>query len=174
MAIGIIFPSESEPSVPASAGVTETQNQEPDPTPTTSTTPEPTPTPPIVTLDPEFLREEYIGMAKEIPYKDLARSPEKYEGEIIAITVEVQQIMDGNLYRAYEDYEFTLEDSSTYLKKEWLIDYEIPAGSPRILEEDVVIFYGEFYGLEAISRALTQTTDYIPRLEAKYCEILSD
>lgn len=124
-------------------------------------------------------KESFIANCVEVPYKDLARTPDNYKGKKIKVTIQVNQVMTGGLltesgYRGYEDYDFNWEDeNSTYLEKEWYISYELPDGESKILENDVVVFYGEFTGAEEMKRALTGTTDYVPNLSAKYHQIIS-
>lgn len=126
-----------------------------------------------------FSKEQFIANCVEVPYKDLARNPDDYKGKNIKVKIQISQVMSGGWftesgYRGYEDYDFDLDDdSATYLKKEWYISYELDDGESKILEDDVVIFYGEFNGAEKMERALTGTTDYVPNLNAKYYEIVS-
>lgn len=122
-------------------------------------------------------KEKYISKCIEISYNDLARNPNKYIGEKLKITVEVSQILSGYLfssngYRCYEDYDIYSDD--TYFEKEWYIDYYLDENEPRILEDDVITFYGTYEGTVGLERSLTGTTEYIPNLDAKYCEIITD
>ena len=117
----------------------------------------------------EISEQEYKDSAIVIDYNNLAREPDKYMGTILAVTVDIAQTMTGGLlseagYRAYE----------SLFSDEWWIKYEIPKDAPRILDKDKVTFYGEFMGLKSITRALTNTKDYVPQLDAKYYEILSN
>lgn len=109
---------------------------------------------------------DYKLRAKTMDYKTLAREPNKYVGEIIKITVVISQIMPGNklgesAYRGYDD-DFN----------EWYINYRVPKDTPRILDTDIIIFYGEFSGLATITRALTGLDEYVPELKAKYFELV--
>lgn len=66
------------------------------------------------------------------------------------------------------------DDNATYLKKEWYISCELADGDTKILEDDIVTFYGEFNGTEKMERSLTGTTDYVPNLNVKYYQIISE
>ena len=44
----------------------------------------------------------------------------------------------------------------------------------KILTDDIVVVYGEFTGLEEVTRALTGTTDEIPRIEVKYADLVDE
>ena len=118
-------------------------------------------------------RAEYISDCTEISYNDLARSPDKYIGEKLKITVEIQQVLSNgfssNAYRCYEDYDIHSGDS--YLDKEWYVEYSLNDDESRILENDIITFYGTYDGTSKLERALTGVTDYVPTLQAKYCEL---
>ena len=105
----------------------------------------------------------YKVIAETISYDNLIRNPDQYKGEIIKITVKISQIMGGGL----------LSDEGYAGKQngnEWYISYKLPEGSSRIIENDTVTFYGEYMGVEEMTRALTNTKTYIPRIKAKYHE----
>lgn len=106
---------------------------------------------------------DYKKEAKTVDYDKLVREPDKYVGEIIKVKIKISQIMVGGWitesgYHGYQD------------KNEWYVKYELPEGSPRILENDTVTFYGEFTGLEKVTRALTGTKVEVPKIAAKYHE----
>lgn len=44
----------------------------------------------------------------------------------------------------------------------------------KILDDDIINVYGEFTGLEKITRALTSTTDELPRIEVKYADLVEE
>lgn len=122
-------------------------------------------------------KASYIASCVDVPYNDLARNPDNYKGKKIKVTIEISQVMTGGWftesgYRGYEDYELNFDDNATYLKKEWYISYELQDNDTRILEDDVVTFYGEFNGTEEMERALTHTSDYVPNLTAQYYDII--
>ena len=125
-------------------------------------------------------KEEYIKSCKSVKYTELARNPDKYKGQRIKLEIQVNQIMTGGWftnggYRGYEDYEYDWEDSnSTYLKKEWYVSYDLSDKDTKILEDDVVMFYGVFDGTETVNRALTKTKDEVPCLKAQYFEITKE
>lgn len=118
-------------------------------------------------------KENFIASCVEISYNDLARNPNKYIGEKLKITVEIQQVLSNgfssNAYRCYEDYDIHSGDS--YLDKEWYVEYSLNDDESRILENDIITFYGTYDGTSKLERALTGVTDYVPTLQAKYCEL---
>lgn len=132
-------------------------------------TPTPAPTPTQIES-----AEDYKASCEEVSWTDLARYPDKYVGQRIKVTGQVSQIIDGSWlsdggYRVYEDYDFSVGD--TWLKKEWYIAMDPENASPRILEDDVITFYGEFAGTTKIVRALTETKEDVITLDAAYYTI---
>lgn len=109
-------------------------------------------------------------------YKELCRYPEKYEGTKIVVKVKVSQIIDANFsgsekaWRTYTDnsgYGFYADDEYYMLDKRG-------GDAVKILEDDIITVYGEFTGLEKITRALTSATDELPRIEVKYADLVDE
>lgn len=117
-------------------------------------------------------KENFIASCIEVSYKDLARNPNTYIGKKLKITVEIQQVISSgfstNAYRCYEDYD--IHSGATYLDKEWYVEYYLSDDESRILEDDIVTFYGTYDGTSKLERALTGVTDYVPTLKAEYIE----
>ena len=120
--------------------------------------------------------KKYKEDCVEVSYKDLRRYPEKYEGTKIVVKVKVSQIIDVNFsgskkaWRTYTDnsgYGFYADDEYYMLDKRG-------SSAVKILDEDVITVYGEFTGLEKIARALTSTTDELPRIEVKYADLVEE
>ena len=122
----------------------EATNAETTPVETVETTPEPTPEP-----SPEIDLEAYKEECEEVKYTKLARNPDEYIGKKIKVTIEINQLLEDsehgeNGYRGYEDWKLS---GKTFYTKHWFIKYKLNEGESRILENDVVTFYGTFYGL---------------------------
>lgn len=118
--------------------------------------------------------EDYKATCEEIDWKELARYSEKYVGQRISVTGQVNQILGSGWAstggcQLYEDYDISTGD--TWLQKEWFVGIDAENASPRILENDIVTFYGEFSGTTNMERALTGTTDKIITLKAAYFTI---
>lgn len=108
---------------------------------------------------------DYSNKAITIKYEDLVRDPNKYKGDIIKVTIKISQIMSGGF----------LTEAGYAGKQggdEWFIKYTLPEYSPRILEGDTIRFYGEFDDVTEMKRALTNTSVFIPKLNAKYFELI--
>ena len=44
--------------------------------------------------------------------------------------------------------------------------------STRLLEDDILTIYGEFAGLQTVTRALTGTKEDVPAIKAYYIDII--
>lgn len=125
---------------------------------------------------PEISEDDYKAECQTVDYKDLCRYPEKYEGTKIVVKVKVSQIIDANFsgsekaWRTYTDnsgYGFYADDEYYMLDKRG-------GDAVKILEDDIITVYGEFTGLEKITRALTSTTDELPRIDVKYADLVEE
>lgn len=125
---------------------------------------------------PEISEDDYKAECQTVDYKELCRYPEKYEGTKIVVKVKVSQIIDANFsgsekaWRTYTDnsgYGFYADDEYYMLDKRG-------GDAVKILDDDIINVYGEFTGLEKITRALTSTTDELPRIEVKYADLVEE
>lgn len=125
---------------------------------------------------PEISEDDYKAECQTVGYKELCRYPEKYEGTKIVVKVKVSQIIDANFsgsekaWRTYTDnsgYGFYADDEYYMLDKRG-------GDAVKILDDDIIVVYGEFTGLEKITRALTSTTDELPRIEVKYADLANE
>ena len=130
----------------------------------------------VASVVPEISEDDYKAECQTVDYKELCRYPEKYEGTKIVVKVKVSQIIDANFsgsekaWRTYTDnsgYRFYADDEYYMLDKRG-------GDAVKILEDDIINVYGEFTGLEKITRALTSTTDELPRIEVKYADLVEE
>lgn len=130
----------------------------------------------VASVAPEISEDDYKAECQTVDYKELCRYPEKYEGTKIVVKVKVSQIIDANFsgsekaWRTYTDnsgYGFYADDEYYMLDKRG-------GDAVKILEDDIITVYGEFTGLEKITRALTSTTDELPRVEVKYADLVDE
>lgn len=128
----------------------------------------------VASVVPEISEDDYKAECQSVDYKELCRYPEKYEGTKVVVKVKVSQIIDANFsgsekaWRTYTDnsgYGFYADDEYYMLDKRG-------GDAVKILEDDIINVYGEFTGLEKITRALTSTTDELPRIEVKYVDLV--
>lgn len=130
----------------------------------------------VASVVPEISEDDYKAECQTVDYKELCRYPEKYEGTKIVVKVKVSQIIDANFsgsekaWRTYTDnsgYGFYADDEYYMLDKRG-------GDAVKILEDDIITVYGEFTGLEKITRALTSTTDELPRIEVRYADLVDE
>lgn len=130
----------------------------------------------VASVVPEISEDDYKAECQTVDYKELCRYPEKYEGTKIVVKVKVSQIIDANFsgsekaWRTYTDnsgYGFYADDEYYMLDKRG-------GDAVKILEDDIITVYGEFTGLEKITRALTSTTDELPRIDVKYEDLVEE
>lgn len=130
----------------------------------------------VASVVPEISEDDYKAECQTVDYKELCRYPEKYEGTKIVVKVKVSQIIDANFsgsekaWRTYTDnsgYGFYADDEYYMLDKRG-------GDAVKILDDDIITVYGEFTGLEKITRALTSTTDELPRVEVKYADLVEE
>jgi RNA polymerase subunit RPABC4/transcription elongation factor Spt4 len=130
----------------------------------------------VASVVPEISEDDYKAECQTVDYKELCRYPEKYEGTKIVVKVKVSQIIDANFsgsekaWRTYTDnsgYGFYTDDEYYMLDKRG-------GDAVKILGDDIITVYGEFTGLEKITRALTSTTDELPRIEVKYADLVEE
>lgn len=125
----------------------------------------------------EISEDDYKAECQTVDYKELCRYPDKYAGTKVTVKVQVKQIMDEStfsskkVWRAFDDGDTGLE---WYLSNEYYMVDKRQKDSVRILEDDIITVYGEFSGEEKVTRALTSTTDELPRIEVKYADLVEE
>lgn len=91
---------------------------------------------------PEIEQPENLDdYAKNISYKDLSRTPDKFEGKAICYTGEVVQLIEG------EDYNVLRVALNGDYDKMFYLEYKPEIISERVLENDTITFYGIYYGI---------------------------
>lgn len=110
-------------------------------------------------------REDYMTKVETINYENLVREPYEYKDRKIKVTIRISQIMVGGILK---ESGYSGKDGDN----EWYISYELPENSKRILEGDLVTFYGDFDDVVKMKRRITREEVYLPRLKARYYEIL--
>ena len=130
----------------------------------TETTTKAIPTTEAPTLSPS----EYKKQCKSVSYEKIARNPDDYKGELVKFTGKVEQVIEHswipNEYRvSVTKGDYGLWEDVVYVK------YTLPEGSSRILEGDIVTFYGECEGTTSYLSILGQTVT-IPSVNAVILE----
>ncbi len=99
----------------------------------------------------------YKAGCQSYSYEEIARNPDEYRGKSAVFTGKVIQVIEGsgsevqlrvNVTRGDYDWDW---DDTIY------VSYEMPAGSARILEDDVITLYGTLYGTISYESVLGAT-----------------
>ncbi len=159
--IGIIdalFSTDNSTEAPSN-----TQGQETTQKKTETTTIETT-----TTEAPTLSPSEYKAQCKSVSYESIARNPDDYNGMLVKFTGKVEQVMEHswipNEYRiSVTKGQYGLWEDVVYVK------YTLPEGASRILEGDIVSFYGECKGTTSYLSILGQTVT-IPSVDAEIIE----
>lgn len=123
---------------------------------------------------PTLSEDEYRAECETVKYKDLCRYPDQYAGKKITITGKVQQIMDANWLSSDKAWRVQTDndDYGYYLDDEYYAIDKRPSDAIKVLQDDIVVIYGEFTGMTNVTRALTNTTDEIPCIDVAYVDIV--
>ena len=112
-------------------------------------------------------KEQYMKKCKSISYEKLARTPDKYEGKNVKFTckvVQVQEDSSGVVLRVnVTQGSYGLWDDTV------LVIYDNDS-SKRILEDDIITFYGTSTGIYTYTSVLGAEIS-IPSVYAKYVTI---
>lgn len=123
---------------------------------------------------PTLSEDEYRAECETVKYKDLCRYPDQYAGKKITITGKVQQIMDANWLSSDKAWRVQTDNDGYgyYLDDEYYAIDKRPSDAIKVLQDDIVVIYGEFTGMTNVTRALTNTTDEIPCINVAYVDIV--
>lgn len=130
----------------------------------------------VASVVPEISEDDYKAECQTVDYKELCRYPEKYEGTKIVVKVKVSQIIDANFSGSEKAWRTYTDNSGygCYADDEYYMLDKRGGDAVKILDDDIITVYGEFTGLEKITRALTSTTDELPRVEVKYADLVEE
>lgn len=113
--------------------------------------------------------DEYKNNCQSIDYKTLARNPDKYNGNDYVFTGKVIQTQESTKSDTVE-----LRINITQDEYSWsdtiYATVEIPKGNNRILDDDVIKFWGRCAGLHSYTGALGSNVS-LPQIDIRYFEI---
>lgn len=125
-----------------------------------------------VTQDPTETMEQFKATCEKISSDDLARDTEKYVGKRVVLTGEVIQVLekDNNVtMRVNVTKKGTPE--FTYWEDTVLVEYTRPSNESRILEEDIIQFWGTVEGRITYEAIFGQEVT-LPEIGAKYITVV--
>ena len=119
-------------------------------------------------LSAEEKESFYKASCEWIPYKDLARNPDEYKGRPVAFTGEVVQVLEGDVFNVYR-----IDVTQTYYgiwEDTVYVSFKGTASGGRVLEDDIVTFYGTYLGLQTYETIFGASVT-IPSVWAEYIDI---
>jgi hypothetical protein len=112
--------------------------------------------------------EELKSQALSIPYAWLAREPKNYAGKLVTFRGKVVQALESG---SYVTLRIDVTPKGSWWSNTVWVDYRKGSSSePRILEKDIVNFWGEYVGIKSYETVLHSTIQ-IPQVAAKVVEI---
>lgn len=125
-------------------------------------------------LSEEEKEELYKESCKKYNYNDIARSPNKYKGEMAKFTGEVVQVQQETVYGIVF---YVLRVNVTkkgsyypYYTDTIYVTYFADEDDPRILEEDIITMYGTLEGEKTYTTVMGASVT-IPAFSAEYIDI---
>ena len=113
-------------------------------------------------------KSNYMSKCKSISYNELARNPKKYEGQLVKFTGEVIQVQEAQSWLYYNVYRIDVTYKGYgYYDDTVYVTYDGYGSEERILEDDIVTFYGEYKGLKTYETVMGASVT-IPHVEAEY------
>lgn len=120
---------------------------------------------------PEEIEAEYKASCKTYTYKEIARNPGEYEGKLAVFTGEVIQAQQEELYGLmFYVLRVDVTKSGRYYTDTMYVTYWTTADAPRILEDDIIVMYGELTGEKTYTTVMGASVT-IPSFSAEYIEI---
>ena len=121
-----------------------------------------------LTVDCTTMTDEQIrDSCEHISYDELSRNPDEYKGEMVKFTGEVVQTIEGSGISAMR-VDVTKGSYGIYTDTVYVVYVEDP--SNRVLEDDIVSFYGMYDGLYSYQSVMGATIT-IPKVIANIVDI---
>lgn len=115
---------------------------------------------------------ELRGVCKSYTYEEIARNPEKYDGEYAKFTGEIVQIMEdaGSSYTEYTLRVNVTKGEYGFYSDTVYVLYSAEKGESRLLEGDIITMYGCLDGTTTYTSIFGQSIT-IPKFKAMLVEI---
>lgn len=126
------------------------------------------------TKSPEEVEQEFKDSCTTIDFADLSRNPDKYKGNNYKFTGEVIQVQEGWHNTVDLRINVTKEEYDSLDIITWsdtiYATIEIPEGEDKILEDDVITFWGTCDG-EYTYTAVLGNKISLPKIDIEYYEL---
>ena len=108
--------------------------------------------------------QQFQSQCQNISYDELARNPNKYPSSKVTFTGKVIQVMEAGNSVTYR-INVTADETGDYATDTLLVTYKPKANESRILEDDTVVLYGTYKGLQSYQSTLGEQIT-IPKVDA--------
>lgn len=160
--------------------VTKNPKNTPIPEPTEKPTPKPTqkPTPkptikPTPTVKPKSDRQDYIESCKEYKYKDVLRNPKKYIGKRVKVKVRISSVHDKSWLNPTKYYFAYSKSTYGWYGNEYAIFDNRSKEKPKLLEDDIIIVYGEIAEPEDTISLIVNSSELFA-IKMKYVKLIGE
>ena len=123
------------------------------------------------TLTPAEAKEYFMNHCQSISYEELARYPDKYKGQYVKFRGEVIQVIEGGLFTTKYAFRINVTQQGsyyTYWDDTVYVTYKPKSSDEaKILEDDIVTFYGVFDGDYTYTTVLGARVT-VPSVDAEY------
>lgn len=118
-------------------------------------------------------KDEYIASCAEYGYKDISRQPDSYKGKRAKFKGKVIQVLEGYGDNIAMRVDVTQDDYGLWSDTIYVNYTRKSDDEPRILEDDIIIMYGELDGIETYTTVLGSSMS-IPRIAAEYISLQAE
>lgn len=112
---------------------------------------------------------EYKQLCKTYDYKTIFRYSEEYKGKDVKYTGKVVQVIEGSISNSYR-VNVTKDKWGYYDDTIYVTFIDLDGSTPRILEDDIITFYGTLSDLYTYETVLGASVT-IPSVTATYIDI---
>lgn len=113
--------------------------------------------------------DAYKAQCQDIPYSELARTPDAYIGQYVRFTGEIIQVLENGNTATYRinvtQGEYGIWDDTV------IASFDLSNSQSRYLEDDIVAFYGQYEGLYTYTSVLGSSVT-IPNISIKYMDLV--
>lgn len=121
-------------------------------------------------LSAEEVAQLYKKSCVSISYKDLARNPDAHKGKLVKFKGEVIQVLEASSALYYTTYRIDVTKQRYYWTDTVYVVFDGYGSNQRILEDDIVTFYGEYKGLYTYQTIFGASVT-IPHVHAEYIDL---
>lgn len=117
-------------------------------------------------MSPEEIAAAYKAECISLSYEDVARNPDQYNGTKVKFTGEVIQVLESS---GVYTLRVNVTEGRYYWEDTIMIYCAAADGAPRILEDDILTFYGVMDGITSYESVMGATIT-LPQMYAAYYE----